>query len=298
MYGSAQIGYQRTAKRGHDLPRLRHDLALCALLVTGLVSGCSTSNGGLQQLASTVSVIEPGDPALPERVGVLPSASGVDPQVVEVTEEDAPAQVAAADSPADAAAEDALAADADADPVVASISPQAGTQKQEAISPQDKALAAGMTPTAFAAPTRDTGAMAAVFTPGGKVAARSPELDALIEKYASHHAIPVSLLRRVVNRESTFNPEARNGPYWGLMQILPATARTMGYKGEPHGLLDAETNLMYAGRYLRGAYLVAGGDHDLAVRYYSRGYYYDAKRRGMLQETGLGQDRRRMNRGS
>ena len=72
----------------------------------------------------------------------------------------------------------------------------------------------------------------------------------------------------------------------------------MGYQGAPNGLLDAETNLMYAGKYLRGAYLVAGGDHDLAVRYYSRGYYYDAKRRGMLQETGLGKDRRRMNRGS
>ena len=34
-----------------------------ALFVTGLVSGCSTSNGGLQELASGVSVIEPGDPS-------------------------------------------------------------------------------------------------------------------------------------------------------------------------------------------------------------------------------------------
>ena len=55
-----------------------------------------------------------------------------------------------------------------------------------------------------------------------------------------------------------------------------------------------ETNLKYAGRYLRGAYLVAEGDHDLAVRYYARGYYYDAKRKGMLEATGLGRDRRRM----
>jgi soluble lytic murein transglycosylase-like protein len=68
----------------------------------------------------------------------------------------------------------------------------------------------------------------------------------------------------------------------------------MGYEGGPEGLLDAETNLKYAGRYLRGAYLVAGGDHDLAVRYYARGYYYDAKRKGLLEATGLGRDRRRM----
>lgn len=108
------------------------------------------------------------------------------------------------------------------------------------------------------------------------------------------HGIPEKLLRRVVNRESTFNPAARNGPYWGLMQILPATAGTMGYKGPPEGLLDAETNLMYAGKYLRGAYITADGDHDLAVRYYSRGYYYDAKRKGLLVETGLRPARSRM----
>lgn len=128
----------------------------------------------------------------------------------------------------------------------------------------------------------------------GKVAARSPELDALIARYADHYDVPERLVRRVVKRESTFNPAARNGPYWGLMQILPQTARTMGYSGSPEGLLDAETNLKYAVRYLRGAYLTAGGDEDQAVRLYARGYYFDAKAKGLLEETGLGKDRRRM----
>ena len=137
-------------------------------------------------------------------------------------------------------------------------------------------------------------ALASAAPARGAVAPRSPELDALIARYADHHEIPVELLRRVVRRESTFDPAARNGPYWGLMQVLPQTARTMGYDGPPEGLLDAETNLKYAGRYLRGAYITAGGDHDLAVRYYARGYYYDAKRQGLLEETGLGRDRRRM----
>jgi len=131
-------------------------------------------------------------------------------------------------------------------------------------------------------------------TAGRKVEPRSAELDGLIAHYARVHEIPEELLRRVVKRESTFNPAARNGPYWGLMQILPATARTMGYKGSPEGLLDAETNLMYAGKYLRGAYITAGGNHDLAVRYYSRGFYYDAKRKGLLEETGLRPGRTRM----
>ena len=71
------------------------------------------------------------------------------------------------------------------------------------------------------------------------------------------------------------------------MQILPQTAQTMGYRGAPEGLLDAETNLRYAGRYLRGAWLVADGDEDEAVMWYARGYYYEAKRKGLLEETGL-----------
>lgn len=115
----------------------------------------------------------------------------------------------------------------------------------------------------------------------------TPELRRLIEAAADEHDVPVALVHRVVKRESTHNPRARNGPYWGLMQILPATARGMGYRGSPEGLLDPETNLRYAVKYLRGAWLLADGSHDRAVHWYSRGYYYEAKRRGMLEETGL-----------
>jgi soluble lytic murein transglycosylase-like protein len=115
----------------------------------------------------------------------------------------------------------------------------------------------------------------------------TPELRALINKYAAIYDVPPALVHRVVKRESTHNPKARNGPYYGLMQILPATARGMGYKGTPAGLMDAETNLKYAVKYLRGAWLLSDGSHDTAVKWYSRGYYYEAKRRGMLRETGL-----------
>lgn len=115
----------------------------------------------------------------------------------------------------------------------------------------------------------------------------SADLDGLIAKYAAAYKVPESLIRRVIVRESGYNAKARNGPYWGLMQILPATARTMGYRGEAAGLLDAETNLKYAVKYLAGAYLVAGGNPDQAMRFYARGYYYDAKRMGLLEEAGL-----------
>ncbi|PRD43420.1 hypothetical protein C5748_12080 [Phyllobacterium phragmitis] len=112
-------------------------------------------------------------------------------------------------------------------------------------------------------------------------------VDALIAQYAAFYKVPEGLVRRVVARESRFNPSARNGPHWGLMQIRHDTARTMGYSGSARGLLDAETNLRYGVKYLAGAYLVAGGNETQAVRLYSRGYYYDAKRKGLLEETGL-----------
>jgi soluble lytic murein transglycosylase-like protein len=115
----------------------------------------------------------------------------------------------------------------------------------------------------------------------------TPEMRALIEKYAEVHGIPESLLHRVIQRESGYNAGARNGPYYGLMQILPQTAGTMGYRGSPEGLLNAETNLIYAGKYLRGAWLVSDGSETEAVAWYARGYYYEAKRRGLLEETGL-----------
>lgn len=113
------------------------------------------------------------------------------------------------------------------------------------------------------------------------------EINALISRFAREYDIPESLLHRVVKRESNYNPAARNGPYWGLMQILPQTARTMGHRGPAQELLDPEVNLRYGAKYLRGAYLVARGNHDRAVMWYARGYYYEAKRMGLLEETGL-----------
>lgn len=115
----------------------------------------------------------------------------------------------------------------------------------------------------------------------------TPELRALINEYADGYGVPRDLVQRVVIRESNHRPGVRNGPYYGLMQILPDTARTMGYRGAPDGLLDAETNLRYGVKYLRGAWIVADGDMDAAVGWYARGYYYEAKRKGLLEETGL-----------
>jgi hypothetical protein len=107
--------------------------------------------------------------------------------------------------------------------------------------------------------------------------------DAMIARHAKANEIPESLIRRVIWRESKYNPGLiGRGNAMGLMQIKPATAREVGYSGSSSGLLDAETNMKYATRYLAGAYRVAGGNADRAVALYAKGYYFEAKRRGML----------------
>lgn len=126
------------------------------------------------------------------------------------------------------------------------------------------------------------GAVSANLYPG-----ETPQMRALVQRYAQVHDIPEALLHRVIQRESDYRADARNGPYWGLMQILPQTAGTMGFEGPPERLLDPEVNLTYAGRYLRGAWLVSDGDIDAAVMWYARGYYFEARDRCLLVETGL-----------
>ncbi|WP_430727477.1 lytic transglycosylase domain-containing protein [Undibacter mobilis] len=106
-------------------------------------------------------------------------------------------------------------------------------------------------------------------------------LDSLIAKHAAVHDVPEALVRRVIKRESGGNPRAISKGNYGLMQIRLGTARAMGYRGDVSGLLDADTNMTYAVKYLAGAYRVANGNADRAVRYYAAGYYYVAKRKGM-----------------
>ncbi|OCP09387.1 MULTISPECIES: lytic transglycosylase domain-containing protein [unclassified Ensifer] len=114
-----------------------------------------------------------------------------------------------------------------------------------------------------------------------------PELDKLIKYYADLNGIPVELVHRVVKRESNYNPRAYSKGNYGLMQIRYNTAKGLGYDGPAEGLFDAETNLKYATKYLHGAWMVADNKHDGAVKLYASGYYYHAKRKGLLEELGM-----------
>jgi soluble lytic murein transglycosylase-like protein len=122
---------------------------------------------------------------------------------------------------------------------------------------------------------------------GVRAAGPSAQLTAMITTAAAEHGVPEALLHRIIKRESNYNARAFHGGHWGLMQIKYETARSMGYRGPAAGLLNPETNLRFGGRYLAGAYLVAGGNSERAVRLYTSGYYYEAKRKGLLEATRL-----------
>jgi soluble lytic murein transglycosylase-like protein len=125
-------------------------------------------------------------------------------------------------------------------------------------------------------------ALAALLFPA-VASAGHDQIDALVRAHAQANNVPEALVHRVIQRESRYQPQlVGRGGCIGLMQIKLATARSLGYTGDAAGLRDPDTNLTYGIKYLAGAYRAANGDHARAMRYYAGGYYYAAKRQGLL----------------
>ncbi len=73
--------------------------------------------------------------------------------------------------------------------------------------------------------------------------------------------------------ESNYNPAARgkDGEY-GLMQVMPPTARLLGLKGPIETLAEPETNIRLGVRYLAEAWRLAKGDICTAAMKYRAGH--------------------------
>jgi soluble lytic murein transglycosylase-like protein len=114
----------------------------------------------------------------------------------------------------------------------------------------------------------------ALAAPTGPAAAADerPALEALIVQYAGDNGISAAFVRRVIRRESNFNPRAVYRGNYGLMQIRLGTARSLGYRGTAEGLLDPLVNVTYGMRYLAGAYRATHGDEARTLILYSHGY--------------------------
>jgi soluble lytic murein transglycosylase-like protein len=98
-------------------------------------------------------------------------------------------------------------------------------------------------------------------------------LLALIEREATAAGVPAEVAEAVMHTESGFNANVvgKDGEI-GLMQVLPSTARMMGFSGSLAELAKPETNVRYGVAYLARSWRLAGGDLCTAVMKYRAGH--------------------------
>ncbi len=90
---------------------------------------------------------------------------------------------------------------------------------------------------------------------------------------AERNGIPFELVDAIMAVESSYDWKARGrAGEVGLMQLLPATAAFMGFKGSLASLADPEINILYGARYLGVAWRLAGGDLCKTVMKYRAGH--------------------------
>jgi len=99
------------------------------------------------------------------------------------------------------------------------------------------------------------------------------EYRAIIEREALANGLPPALLDAVMAVESHYNPAVIgfDGEI-GLMQVLPSTARMLGFSGTEVQLAAPEINIHYGARYLAGAWRLAREDLCTATMKYRAGH--------------------------
>lgn len=95
----------------------------------------------------------------------------------------------------------------------------------------------------------------------------------IIAKHAKANGVPLKLAMAVVEVESNYRPKARGrAGEIGLMQLLPRTARYIGYEGKMKHLYHPDTNIQYGMKYLGKAYRLGGGTTCGTILKYNAGH--------------------------
>lgn len=96
---------------------------------------------------------------------------------------------------------------------------------------------------------------------------------AVVEREARAFDVPPELADAVMAAESSYDPTTvgADGEV-GLMQLMPATARMLGFAGTLDELAIPEINIHYGVRYLAGAWRLGGRDICTAAMKYRAGH--------------------------
>jgi hypothetical protein len=109
------------------------------------------------------------------------------------------------------------------------------------------------------------------------------DIDGIIQKASSHYGVDSDLIRRVIEAESNFKPDAVSSKgAMGLMQLMPGTARELGVT-DP---LDPSENIMAGTRYLKKLINRYDGSVPHALAAYNWGMgNLDSRRSRIPEET-------------